>query len=154
MPKPCACQRRRRPSWFHTVPVKPRADGWTVERQCGFLARLYFTGSVTSAARAEGMSRETAYRLRTRPNAESFARAWDRVLAPPGTGPVAGLKPDYRKVTDFELSRRYQDGLLRPAIYQGRFVGIGRKPDDFALLRLLRRHGVKPAPLPRYGVRG
>ena len=154
MSKPYACQRRRRPAWFHTVPVKPRADGWTVKRQCAFLAHLYFTGSVTSAARAVGMSRETAYRLRARPNAESFARAWDRVLAPPGTGPVAGPKPDFRKVTDFELSRRYEEGLARPVIYRGQFFGIDRKADDSSLLRLLGRHGVKPAPLPRYGVRG
>ncbi len=42
------------------------------------------TKSITKAARAVGMSRESAYRLRYR--AELFAALWDRTLAPAFAG--------------------------------------------------------------------
>ena len=57
-----------------------RKHGWTVERQLAFLDALIGTRSVTKAAAAVGMSRESAYRLRDR--AELFAALWDRILAP------------------------------------------------------------------------
>lgn len=60
---------RRRPLFFSPVPLRTRRDGWSVERQCGFLAQPYATGSVALAARAVGMSRNAAYRLRTREGA-------------------------------------------------------------------------------------
>ena len=67
------------------LPSKPlyrtRRDGWTVERQLGFLVALARTRSITRAAAAVGMTRESAYRLRARPNGALFAAAWDRVLA-------------------------------------------------------------------------
>lgn len=69
---------RRRPSWFRPVPLRGRRDGWSEVRQCAFLAQLYVTGSVSAAARAVGISRASAYRLRERAGAESFAFAWDR----------------------------------------------------------------------------
>ena len=59
---------------------KTRCDGWTVERQLAFLTALSRTRSVIKAARAVGMSRESAYRLRGR--AELFAALWDRAFAP------------------------------------------------------------------------
>jgi hypothetical protein len=57
-----------------------RRDGWTAERQLRFLDVLARTRSVTRAAAFAGMSRESAYRLRTR--AGLFAALWDRALAP------------------------------------------------------------------------
>lgn len=54
-----------------------RRDGWTAERQLAFLGELARTRSVTRAARAVGMSRESAYRLRGRPTGALFAAAWD-----------------------------------------------------------------------------
>jgi hypothetical protein len=57
-----------------------RRDGWTIRRQLAFLDVLAQTRSVTAAARAAGMSRESAYRLRRRPSASLFAAAWDRAL--------------------------------------------------------------------------
>jgi len=57
-----------------------RGDGWTPRRQLDFLDGLARTRSVTRAARAAGMSRESAYRLRRRPSAALFAAAWDRIL--------------------------------------------------------------------------
>ena len=57
-----------------------RRDGWTPARQLRFLDVLARTRSVTRAAAAAGMSRESAYRLRNRPSAALFAAAWDRAL--------------------------------------------------------------------------
>lgn len=64
--------------------LRTRRHGWTVERQLAFLAALVPTRSVTLAARAVGMSRESAYRLRHR--AGLFAALWDRALAPAFAG--------------------------------------------------------------------
>jgi hypothetical protein len=61
-------------------PPKIRRDGWTPERQLRFLGALAATRSVTRAARAARMSRESAYRLRTRKEGALFAAAWDRAL--------------------------------------------------------------------------
>src|SRR3546814_5132985 len=56
-------------------------SGWTpVTQQC-FIRALEAMGSVGQAARAVGMGRRSAYRLRDRPGAESFAQAWDRAIA-------------------------------------------------------------------------
>ena len=132
-------QCRKRPPFFRPVPLRARADGWSEERQCGFLAALYVTGSVAAAARSVGMSRESAFRLRARVRAESFARAWDRVLTAPGSGHIPQPKEDFRKVTLRELSRRLETDLVQPVIYRGRMTAIRRKPDDSALFRLLRR---------------
>lgn len=132
-------QRRKRPPFFRPVPLRARADGWGEARQCGFLVQLYVTGSVAAAARAVGMSRASAYRLRERKGAESFARAWDRVLTPPGSGHLSQPKEDFRKVTLVELNRRLETDLIQPVIYRGRMCAIRRKPDNSALFRLLRR---------------
>ena len=64
---------------YRWVPVRrrPRRDGWTPEKQRRFIEMLADTGSVALAAKAVGMTRETAYRLRRAPGSEAFARAWD-----------------------------------------------------------------------------
>lgn len=130
---------RRRPGFFHPVRTRSRRDGWSAQRQCLFLAQLYLTGSVTAAARVAGMTRESAHRLRRREGAESFAAAWDRVLAPPGSGRCTGPRTDYRKVTIKTLSARAETGRVKPVLFRGQTVGIAVKPDNTTLLRLLRR---------------
>jgi hypothetical protein len=55
-------------------------DGQTVERQLAFLDALHLTRSAAMAARAVGMSRESAYRLRRHPEAVLFAAVWDRAM--------------------------------------------------------------------------
>lgn len=139
MPKRPAHLCRRRPPFFHPVPLRARRDGWSEARQCEFLAQLYVTGSVSAAARSVGMTRAGAYRLRRRAGADSFALAWEVVLTPPGTRRGAGVRPDWRKVTTAALLARLQTGLIRPVLYRGRMTAIVRKPDDSALFRVLRR---------------
>ncbi|MEQ1597657.1 MAG: hypothetical protein ABL985_21460 [Casimicrobium sp.] len=67
------------PDDYRWVPVRrrPRYDGWTEEKQRRFIEVLADTGIVTAAAKAVGMSRESAGRLRRSPQGAAFARAWD-----------------------------------------------------------------------------
>ncbi|WP_108812615.1 hypothetical protein [Sphingorhabdus sp. Alg231-15] len=62
--------------------ARPRArhDGWSPDRQVVFLEALARTGNVRAAARYAGLSRESAYKLRRRPDARAFARAWDAAI--------------------------------------------------------------------------
>jgi hypothetical protein len=53
---------------------------WTPFRQRIFLAALLETGSVARAARAAGMSRSSAHRLRQRLAGTPFDRAWGQML--------------------------------------------------------------------------
>ena len=57
-----------------------RSDGWTAERQLRFLGALARARSVSEAAASAGKSRESAYRLRDRPEGALFAALWDRIL--------------------------------------------------------------------------
>ncbi|MBB3983578.1 hypothetical protein GGR44_003269 [Sphingobium fontiphilum] len=63
------------------APTPPDRARWTPERQRLFLAALLATGNVTQAARAAGMSRASAHRLRRRLRGTPFDRTWDRALA-------------------------------------------------------------------------
>ena len=64
-------------------PEPCRRDGWTAARQLAFLDTLVRTRSASEAARAAGMSRESAYRLRGRRDGALFAAIWDMAIAPP-----------------------------------------------------------------------
>lgn len=72
---------------FTAVPhARTRADGWTPEVQAAFMRALSVMGSVGQAARAVGMGRASAYRLRARAmavggGAERFAAAWDAAIS-------------------------------------------------------------------------
>lgn len=102
-------------------------------RQAAFLGALAESRCVRAAARRVGKARETAYRLRGKPGAESFCAAWDRIV-----GRGGGLS---RKVTPAALVHRALGGLLKPVIYRGRHVATVWKADNCALLRLLRQLG-------------
>ena len=81
---------------FTPVPVKARHDGWTPARQFRFIEMLATTRSVTRACAAVGMSRESAYALRDRPEAAGgFALAWRRALAPDFQKAPRPSKPDF-----------------------------------------------------------
>ena len=86
------------------------------------------TGSVLGACEAVGMSRNSAYKLRARPDAESFAAAWDAALGAP-----------IRKVTVTDLDFLAYHGLVQPLLFRGKYRGPIRKPDNSALLRLMKK---------------
>jgi hypothetical protein len=67
---------------FTPVPMaRSRYDGWTPERQRQFIMALAVVGSVDAAAKMISISRKSAYNLRSRPEAKSFARAWDIAIS-------------------------------------------------------------------------
>lgn len=112
------------PAEYRWVPVrrKPRADGWTEEKQRRFIEVLADTGLVTLAAKEVGMTRLSAYRLRRAPYAAAFARAWDVARERAGTliediafeRAIEGVEHDnYDSYGELAGSKRiYNDRLL------------------------------------------
>jgi len=76
-----------------------------------------------------GMSRNSAYNLRKKPDAESFAAAWDAALGMP-----------IRRVTVSDLEFLAYHGLVKPRFRGGKYIGSRSKPSASALLRLLARY--------------
>jgi hypothetical protein len=114
---------------FDPVPVRLRRDGWFPERQRVFIARLAASRCVHRAAAAVGMSRESAYRLRARPGAESFAAAWDKIMADRvGLGTAPNL-----------VWHRAFYGTLKPIVRGGQVVAHLHRQDNRALMSLLHR---------------
>lgn len=134
---------------FLPVPVRARADGWTVERQGRFIGLLAETGCVAAAARGVGMSRVAAYKLRTRPEAESFAHAWDRVLALRAAAGERAAMPR-RKFTHLEQGVAGMEGAITVTMRRGRFVRSERKLCVISLIRHVNRLDAKAR---RYGSR-
>ena len=111
---------------FGPVPVAGRRDGWTPDRQRGFVAALARCGLVGAAAKAVGMTARTAYRLRDRPGAEGFAAAWDRAVG-------EGL--DRARLDAFERAVAGEDV---PVFRRGLQVGVRRRHNDRLLIAALR----------------
>lgn len=127
------------PADYRWVPVRrrPRYDGWTEEKQRRFIETLADTGLVTVAAKAVGMSKETAYRLRRAPHGAAFARAWDAARHHAG-----GL------IEDIAFERAIEG--VEQDVYNGcGEVVAARLVYDNRLLRYLLSH-LKPE---RYGAR-
>ena len=125
------------PADYRWVPVRrrPRLDGWTEEKQRRFIEVLADTGLVGHAARAVGMSRESAYRLRRSPHGAALARAWDAARRHAG-----GL------IEDIAFERAIEG--VEHEVYNdcGEVVGAKLSYDN-RLLQYLLRH-LKPE---RYG---
>lgn len=113
---------------FTPVPVRARRDGWTPDRQRRFIRALAACGVVAAAARAVGKSATTAYALRERPGAESFASAWDIAVA------MAG---DQALETAID---RMVNGVEVPRFYRGVQVATVRRPDYRLALKVLDHH--------------
>jgi len=128
---PVVRPRRRLPRVpaIYPVPLRVTRNGLTLERQANFLGHLAETGSVSAACARVGMSRNSAYKLRKKPDAESFAAAWDAALGMP-----------VRRVTIDDLHFLAHHGLVKPLFRGGKYIRSRRKPDNSALLRLLARY--------------
>jgi hypothetical protein len=108
------------------IPVAcKRHNGWTAGRQRTFIHHLARIGLVAPAARAVGMSRQSAYALRAKPGAESFAAAWDLALE-------MGLG----NAEDHAITRALE-GYEVPYFYGGRQCGTIRRYDHRLLLAAL-----------------
>jgi len=118
---------------FVPVPFdRVRSDGWTERRQRDFITALVAMGSVLHAARAVGMTKRSAYQLRGRPGAESFAQAWDVALA-----------MGYTDAFDRALERALV-GITTPRYYKGKLVGTLHRFDNRIAMAAL--NGRPPTP--------
>jgi hypothetical protein len=114
---------------FAPVPRKYRFDGWTPERQKGFIEALAETGCVSRAAAMVNMAQANCYTLRRAAGAEAFRRAWDAALD-------FGLK----RLKDIAFERAIE-GELVPVFQGGKLIGFRRKHNDKLLIFCLRHYG-------------
>jgi len=108
-----------------------RFDGWTPERQRGFIEALADLGSVKAAARTVNMTPEGAYLLRRHPEAGEFRKAWEAALA-------LGV----RRLEDVAMERALH-GVEVPVYHFGAVVGTRRVYNDRLLMFLLRNRSPK-----------
>jgi hypothetical protein len=112
---------------FDIAPTRNQHSGWTAERQRKFIDHLALTGSVGEAAATAGVSSRSAYRLRNKAGAESFARAWDAALQMAATRLTAIA---FDRALHGRSERFYRDGEL---------VMERKMPSDYLLTWLLSR---------------
>ena len=112
---------------FTPAPTRKRHAGWTAERQRKFIEHLALTGCVGGACALVEVASSSAYRLRDRAGAESFARAWDAALqlTPTRLSAIA-----FDRAINGRVERLYKDGEL---------VMERRMPSDYLLTWLLSR---------------
>jgi|GEM_PF-2914825 len=127
----CSAQRTARKTVPENalVPVAPRHDGWTPDRQRAFLEALADTGCVEAAAKAVNMSRQSAWRLRRRSDARAFDAAWE-----------AALERAMQQLLPVALDRAL-NGTLRQRWYHGEVIAEERVYHDGLLRHLLDRGG-------------
>lgn len=99
--------------------------GWTPARQLGFIRALTRCGSARAAAAAVGKSVRSAYLLRDKPGAASFAAAWDQAA-------IAGR----RNAVDSAIDRALH-GERVPFFRRGRYAGTRLKHHDRLLIGVL-----------------
>ncbi len=119
---------------YGPVPVRYRHDGWVPDRQLAFIEALADCGCVDEAARSVGMSRNSAYALRRRPDAQAFRLAWDAAM----DNAVAQLR-------DAAMARAI-NGVSVPVFHGSEQIGERRHFDERLTMFLLRyrdptRHG-------------
>jgi hypothetical protein len=118
---------------FTAVPVRGRRDGWDEARQRRFVIQLARGLGVREAAASVGMSRQTAYALRSRAGAGDFARAWDEAVE--FARKRRALPPALSRPALIEGVER----LLVPRFYRGRLVGFVELDDVKNAMRTLRQ---------------
>jgi hypothetical protein len=115
---------------LRAVPENPRAerhDGWTLDKQLAFLRALSATHSVAEAARSVGLSRTSAYRLRSKLKGQPFDLAWE-----------VAFHHSFDVLAHAALERAL-NGVEVPVYYQGEMVGSYRRFDERLTVALLGR---------------
>jgi hypothetical protein len=112
---------------FDIAPTRKRHAGWTAERQRRFIEHLSLTGHVGEACAVVWVASSSAYRLKNKPGAESFSRAWDAAVRL-ATTRMAAIAVD--RALNGRVERFYKDGEL---------VMERRMPSDYLLTWLLSR---------------
>lgn len=116
---------------FDLVPIRARHDGWSADDQRRFILKLSRGHLVDEACRDLGHTRQSAYALRRRQDARSFACAWGRAVA---IGRAAMRARARQPSPDLSWAL---ETLLVPKFYRGRLVGFVRRHDDRAAIQLL-----------------
>ena len=114
------------PADFQAASLRHRHDGWTPERQVGFIQALSECGCVDAACRRVGISTTAAYELRRRVEAQSFRIAWD-----------LALDHAIQRLSDAAYSRAIH-GVAQPVFYKGEQIGERRKYDERLTMFMLR----------------
>ena len=128
---------RSTPAPNDPLPADPLTGevGWTPARQVVFLRALASTQSVARAARAAGLSRQSAYQLRARMKGEPFDLAW-----------AAALNCRFDALAECALERAMH-GVEVPHFYKGELVATSRKFDERLTVALLSlRDRLAPPP--------
>lgn len=122
------------------VPYVPPEDRWTKPKMAEFLRVLAAHQCVAAAARAVGMSRQSAYKLRNRLKGEPFDIAWE-----------AAFQHGYDALHQAALERALH-GVEEPVFHAGELVGTRRRYDERLTVFLLSRRNAQGAQrLSRYG---
>ena len=118
----------------------PREDRWNKPKLAEFLRALGATQCVKSAARAVGMSRQSAYKMRNRLKGEPFDIAWE-----------AAFQHGYDALHQAALERALF-GVEVPIYHLGEQVGSRRHFDErLTTFLLARRNAAGAQRLSRYG---
>lgn len=104
-----------------------RCDGFTPARQVVFLDALARCGVVADAARAAGISRDTAYALRNSAKGAAFALAWE-----------AALLKSRPRLAD-ELESRALNGVVDRIYRNGELWGERHRHDNRLAMAVLTR---------------
>lgn len=104
---------------------RERSGGWLPETQRAFIHELTRIGSVSAAARAVGKTARSAYQLRDKACAESFAAAWEIAM-------MEGQDHAQQIAIDRALH-----GEVMPTFRRGKFTGYKMVHNDRLLLAAL-----------------
>ena len=107
-------------------PYQANGPRWTTRKMTEFLRVLAATHSVKDAARSVGMSRQSAYRLRSRLKGSAFDAAWDQAF-----------KHSYENLPYAALERAL-NGIEVPHYYKGELIGTSRRYDERLTALLLK----------------
>lgn len=135
MTEPTPLRPPRTPNRYAATP-----DRWDKSRMADFLRELGASHSVAGAAKAVGMSRQSAYRLRARLKGQPFDIAWE-----------AAFQHGYDALHQAALERALH-GIELPVYHRGEIVGTRRHFDERLTCFLLGARNRKGAQqLGRYG---
>lgn len=135
-----APEKQSDPALREHVPHVAPDDRWTKPKMAEFLRVLAAHQCVAAAARAVGMSRQSAYKLRNRLKGEPFDIAWE-----------AAFQHGYDALHQAALERALH-GVEEPIFHAGEQVGTRRRFDERLTIFLLSRRNAQGAQrLSRYG---
>ena len=113
------------------TPAPTPQQGWTPARQAAFLRELAVTHNVSAAARAVGMGRQSAYKLRHRLRGTPFDKGWE-----------AAFVTRFDALAEAALDRAL-NGTEVPHYYNGELIGTSRRYDERLTMALLTmRHSL------------